>query len=104
MMMHDCIEDYVDDMVVQSKEGSQHINDLRRVSMRCSEYNLKMNSLECAFGVSSRKFVGFIVYHKGIVIDPTKAKAIQDMNPPKTLKALWGSCLTSIGFFQRYLS
>lgn len=85
-MMHDCLEDYVDDVVVKSKESSQHVNDLRRVFIRCREYNLKMNPLKCAFGVSSEKFLRFVVHHKGIDIDPTKAKAIQDMNPPKTVK------------------
>lgn len=47
-----------------------------------------MNPLMCAFGVSSEKFLGFVIHHKGIDIDPTKAKAIQDMNPPKTVKEL----------------
>lgn len=87
-MMHDYIEDYVDDVVVKSKKSSQHINDLRRVFIRCREYNLKMNSLKCGFGVSSGKSLGFVVHHKGIDIDPTKAKAIQDMTPPKTVKEL----------------
>lgn len=30
-MMYDCIEDYVDDVMIKSKEVNQHINDLRRV-------------------------------------------------------------------------
>lgn len=82
-MMHDCIKDYVDGVVVKSKESSQHIDDLRRVFIRCKEYKLKMNPLKCAFGVSSGKFLGFVIHHKGIDIDPTKAKLIQDMSPPK---------------------
>lgn len=47
-----------------------------------------MNPLKCAFGVSSEKFLGFIVHHKWINIDPTKAKVIQDMKPLKTVKEL----------------
>lgn len=84
-MIHDCIEDYVDDVIVKSKEVNQHIIDLRRVFIGCREYNLMMNPLKCVFGVSSGKFLGFVDHHKGIDIDLTKAKAIQDMNPPKTI-------------------
>lgn len=87
-MRHDYVEDYVDDVAVKCKEVDQHINDLRYVFVRCKEYNLKMNLLKCAFGVSSEKFLGFVVHYKGIDIDPTKAKAIQDMKPPKTIKEL----------------
>lgn len=42
-MMHGCLEDYVDDIVVKSKQVDQHINDLRRVFSRCRKYNLRMN-------------------------------------------------------------
>lgn len=101
-MMHDCVEDYVDDMVVKSKKVDQHIHDLRRVFIRCSEYNLRMKPLKCAFGVSSRKFLGFVVHHKGSEIDPTKAKAIQEMNPPKTVKEL-KSFIGRVSYIGRFI-
>ncbi|PKU62762.1 hypothetical protein MA16_Dca028736 [Dendrobium catenatum] len=47
-----------------------------------------MNPLKCAFGVSSGKFLGFIVRHRGIEIDPDKIQAIVEMPPPKTLRQL----------------
>jgi hypothetical protein len=34
-----------------------------------------MNPLKCAFGVSARKFLGFIIHEKGIEIDPKKIEA-----------------------------
>ncbi|CAM9002438.1 unnamed protein product [Rhodiola kirilowii] len=49
-----------------------------------------MNPLKCAFGVTSRKFLGFVVTHRGIEIDQTKIKAIQEMPEPKSLKELRG--------------
>jgi len=49
-----------------------------------------MNPLKCAFGVTFRKFLGFIVHHKGIEIDQFKIRAIQDMLKPKNLKELRG--------------
>ena len=50
-----------------------------------------MNPLKCAFGVTSGKFLGFIVWHRGIEIDQTNIKAIQEMPAPKNLKELRGS-------------
>lgn len=45
-MIHDRIEDYVNHVVIKSKEVNQHINDLRRrVFLRDRKYNLKMNPL-----------------------------------------------------------
>jgi len=41
-------------------------------------------------GVSSGKFLGFIVTSKGIHLDPDKVKAIQSMQPPKNIKELKG--------------
>lgn len=55
-MLHGCLEDDVDDIMVKSMEVSQHIDDLRRVFTRCRKYNLRMNTLKCAFGVSLEKF------------------------------------------------
>ena len=40
--------------------------------------------------VSSGKFLGFLIRHRGIEIDPSKIKAILDMPPPKNLKELRG--------------
>ena len=47
-----------------------------------------MNPSKCAFGVSSGKFLGFLILHKGIDLDPTKVAAITTLSPPTTLKEL----------------
>ena len=87
-MMHECMENYVDDIVVKSKKASSHFEDLRRVFDRCRKYKLRMNPLKCAFGVSAEKFLGFIVHRKGIDLDPTKVKAIQSMPSSMNQKQL----------------
>lgn len=45
-------------------------------------------AFEVCFGVSSEKFLGFIVHKKWIDLAPAKAKDIQDMEPPTTCKQL----------------
>ena len=49
-----------------------------------------MNPTKSFLGVSSGKFLGFIVTSKGIHLDPDKVTAIQDVHPPKNLKELRG--------------
>ena len=57
-MMHQELEDYVDDIVVKSKRRKEHFRMLRRVFERCRAFKLRMNPFKCAFGVSSGKFIG----------------------------------------------
>ena len=49
-----------------------------------------MNPTKSFVGVSSGKFVEFIVTSKGIHLDPDKLKAIQSMHLPRNLKELRG--------------
>ncbi|KAL0394684.1 UNVERIFIED_CONTAM: putative protein K02A2.6 [Sesamum latifolium] len=60
-MLHKNIECYVDDLVVKSKKREDHLYDLRKVFERFRRYQLKMNPSKCAFGVTSGKFLGFII-------------------------------------------
>ncbi|CAM8912699.1 unnamed protein product [Rhodiola kirilowii] len=62
-----------------------------------------MNPLKCAFGVTSGKFLGFVVTHRGIKIDQTKIKAIQEMPEPKSLKELRG-LQGRLAYIRRFIS
>jgi ribonuclease HI len=80
------VEVYVDDMLVKSKENEDHLADLKETFQALSGYNMKLNPGKCAFGVSSGKFLGFMVSQRGIEANPDKIKAILEMSPPKTVK------------------
>ena len=49
-------------------------------------YNMKLNPSKCAFGVSSRKFLGFMVSRRGTEANPDKIQAILNMEPPRNVK------------------
>ena len=87
-MMHKEIEDYVDDIMVKLKTRAGHLQVLEQVFKRHKMYKLRINPLKCAFRVSVGKFLGFLVHHKGISVDPTKAMAIATMKRPITVKEL----------------
>ncbi|KAL0350076.1 UNVERIFIED_CONTAM: hypothetical protein Sradi_4156800 [Sesamum radiatum] len=87
-MLHKNVECYVDDLVVKSKKRENHFHDLRKVFERLRRYQLKMNSSKCAFGVTSRKFLGFIVLQRGIEIEQAKIDAILRMPKPRNIHEL----------------
>ena len=47
---------------------------------------MKLNPSKCAFGVSSGKFLGFMVSQRGIEANPNKIQAILNMEPPRSVK------------------
>ena len=49
---------------------------------------MMLNPTKCAFGVSARKFLGFIVNNHGIEENPNKIKAMIDMGPPSNTKEI----------------
>ena len=47
---------------------------------------MKFNPDKCAFGVMTRKFLGFMVSQKGIEANLDKIRAIIEMAPPRNVK------------------
>ncbi|XP_023891486.1 uncharacterized protein LOC112003505 [Quercus suber] len=80
------VEVYVDDMLVKSKEEDDHLDDLRETFNTLRQYCMKLNPSKCAFGVSSGKFLRFMVSRRGIEANPEKVKAILEMSSPRTIK------------------
>lgn len=85
------------------KKRLNHLKDLRMMFSWLQKYNLKKNPLKCVFGVTSRKFLGFIVKHRGIEVDQSKIKAIQSMPEPINLKEL-KSLQGRLTFIKRFIS
>lgn len=78
------IEVYVDDMLVKSLRANAHLTDLEETFNSLYHYHIKLNLTKCAFGISSGKFLGFLVSHKGIEANPEKIQAILRLKPPST--------------------
>ena len=69
------IEIYIDDMVVVDK----HVADLRSVFEVLKRHKFHLNASKCSFGVSSGKFLGSMVTHHGIEVNPYQIKDINDL-------------------------
>jgi len=67
-----------------------------------------MNPMKYAFGVSTGKFLGFLVHLRGISVDPGKDTAIATMKKPITvreLKSFLGrvSYIRSFSYIRRFV-
>ena len=71
------IEIYIDDMVV-----SKHVRDLKDIFEILRKYKLCLNTSKCSFGVGSGKFIGYMVTHHGIKVNPDQVKEINNLQSP----------------------
>ena len=76
------IEVYIDDMVVKSKVVSEHVGDFTNIFVILRKHKLHLNASKCSFEVGSGKFLGYMVTHRGIEVNPDQIKAINSLQSP----------------------
>ena len=98
------IEVYIDDMVVKNKIVSKHIGDLTNIFKILRGHKLHLNVSKCSFGVGSGKFLGYMVTHRGIEVNPDQVKTINNLKPsrnPKEVQKLTGMTTVLNRFISR---
>ena len=80
------IEVYVDGMVVKSKVVSEHVRDLGNIFEIIRKHKLRLKASKCSFGVGSCKFLGYMVTHRKIEVNPDQIKASKSLQPPRNPK------------------
>ncbi|XP_074290386.1 uncharacterized protein LOC141617112 [Silene latifolia] len=76
----DTMEVYIDDMVVKLKKAENHVKDVKVAFKILEEFNMKLNPSKCHFGVSSGKFLGYMVTKRGIEASLEQIKVILGWN------------------------
>ena len=89
-MIHHEIKVYMDDMIARSQTEEEHLDHLHKLFERLKKYKLRLDPNKCTFGVRSGKLLDFVISGKGIKVDPTKVKVIQEMPAPCTKKEVRG--------------
>ena len=80
------IEVYIADMVVKSKLESKHVNDLGNIFEILRRHKMQLNASKCSFGIESGKFLGYMVTHHRIEVNPDQIKAINNLQLPQNPK------------------
>ena len=73
-------------MVVKSKVVAEHVGDLGSVFEVLRKHKLHLKASKCSFGVGPSKFLGYMVTHRGIEVNPNQIKVINDLQPPQNPK------------------
>ncbi|KAI5313616.1 hypothetical protein L3X38_042792 [Prunus dulcis] len=82
------MEVYVDDMLVKAPKRADHIENLAESFSLLRQYRMKLNPSKCKFGISSGRFLGYLVTQRGIEAHPCQIKAILEMKSPSTVKEI----------------
>ena len=73
----------MDDMLVKSKMGRDHIQHLSQMFNILRTYRIKLNLLKYAFRVESENFLGFKVNQYGIKANPEKINVLLEISSPR---------------------
>lgn len=93
---------YLDDILIFSKDESQHLNHLSIVFNRLRDYGLLLNVDKCVFAVPELDYLGHTVSSQGVRPQRLKVKAIEDFPTPKTQRQL-RNFLGLITFYHKFL-
>lgn len=92
---------YIDDLLVASKDEQKHLQHLKKVFDRLTEYGLVINLSKSHFRRSEVKFLGYLVSASGILPLPEKVTAIREFSRPATVKQL-RRFLGMLNFYRRF--
>jgi hypothetical protein len=81
---------FFDDILIYNKSWEEHVHHVDKILQLLEEQKIYAKSSNCAFGVQEVEYVGHIVSHEGVKVDPNKIKAMREWPIPKTLKKLRG--------------
>jgi hypothetical protein len=93
---------FFDDILIYSKSWEDHVQHVDKVLQLLKEQQLYAKPSKCFFGVKEVEYLGHIVSHEGVKVDPNKIKAMMDWTIPKTLKNLRGF-LGLTGYYRKFV-
>jgi hypothetical protein len=93
---------FFDDILIYSKSWEDHVRHVDKVLQLLKEQQLYDKPSKFFFGVKEVEYLGHIVSHEGVNVDPNKFKAMMDCPIPKKLKNLRGF-LGLTGYYRKFV-
>jgi hypothetical protein len=69
---------FFDDILIYSKSWEDHVWHVHNVLQLLKEKQLYEKPSKCFFGVKEVEYLGHIVSHEGVKVDPNKIKAMMN--------------------------
>ena len=93
---------YFDDVIIFSKNMSDHCMRLNSVLNRFHQHNLRVKASKCSFGADKVVYLGHTVSSAGIHTDPKKIEVIKDLPSPSNVESL-RSFLGLAGYYRKFI-
>ena len=105
--IYDFVVIYLDDILVMSRTPEEHLHHLRLVFERLRLHKIYAKMSKCHFNRQEVKFLGHIVGHNGLRVDPAKIAVVKEWPVPTNiteLRQFWGLANYFRKFIQGYSS
>ena len=79
---------YLDDILIFSKNESDHEEHVRQVLAALRHYDLHLKISKCSFNTTEVDFLGFRINTEGIFMDPERIRAVEEWLPPQDVHQL----------------
>lgn len=93
---------YIDDVLIFSNSIEEHMIHISLVTKALYDAHMKISNEKCHFFKDKIEFLGHIISHNKITVDPTKIETIRDYPVPVTLKQL-RSFLGLSGYYRKFI-
>jgi hypothetical protein len=77
---------FFDDILMYNKSWEEHVQHVDMVLQLLKEQQIYAKPFKCFFGLREVEYLGHIVSHEGVNVNPNKIKVMMDWTIPKTLK------------------
>ena len=94
---------YLDDVLVFSSDFDSHLKNLEAVFQRFQEHGLKLNVSKCNFAQQELRYLGYVITPNGILPDPEKVSAVNNIAVPTTKSEL-KSFLGLTSYYRRFVN
>jgi len=80
--------EFINDILVYSKNEEEHEEHLRLVLQKLREHQLYAKLSKCEFWLREVSFLGHIISNGGVPVDPKKVKDVLSWNPPRDVSEI----------------
>ena len=81
---------FFDDILIYSKTWKEHLQHLDKVLTLLKEHQFYAKQSKCTFGKEEVEYLGHIISHEGVKVDPNKIQAIKEWTKPVNISKLRG--------------